>query len=125
MTTLATAARNAACDAVVDLVDAGPAAGKLKIYDGAVLAVTIILPDPAFGAAVAGVATANGLPLSANATAAVPAADNFEVTDSTDVVVFTGTVTATGGGGDLELNSTNIALGRPVSVTSWTHTQPA
>lgn len=33
-----------------------------------------------------------------------------------------GTVTATGGGGDLTLDNTNIAINQVVTVTSWTRT---
>ena len=76
---LATAARNAAADAVVDLIDAGSGAGTLKIYSGSVgttandtpagtLLATIAWGDPAFGAASSGVATATD-PVSVNASA--------------------------------------------------------
>lgn len=34
-----------------------------------------------------------------------------------------GSVTATGGGGDLTLDNTSIAVSQAVSVTSWTRTQ--
>ena len=74
-TRLPTAARNAACDAVVDLLDAGAGAGTIKIYTGSqpasandaasgTLLATITLSDPAFGAASTGVATMAGTPLS-------------------------------------------------------------
>lgn len=36
-----------------------------------------------------------------------------------------GTVTATGGGGDLTLDNTSIAAGQQVTVSSWTLTKPA
>lgn len=122
--TLSTKARNAACDAVVDLADEGAAAGKLKIKDAGVLLCTITLGDPAFGAAATGVATASGLPLSGVGVAAGDA-DNFDVTDSDDEVMWSGTVTATGGGGDLQLDNVSIAVDQNVNVTAWTHTQPA
>jgi hypothetical protein len=35
-----------------------------------------------------------------------------------------GTVTATGGGGDLTLNNTNIAIGQQVDITSFGKTMP-
>lgn len=123
-TTLSTKARNAACDAVVDLCDEGAGAGKLKIKDGTTLLCTITLADPAFGAASTGVATLAGTPRSGTGVAAGDA-DNFEVTDSDDEVMWTGSVTATGGGGDLTLDNVNIAVDQTVNVTGLTHTQPA
>ena len=90
---LSTAARNAAADAVAALIDQGAGAGKVKIYTTAfgTLLATFTMSDPAFGAAAAGVATAASLPKSttgaANGTAAV-----YEVTDSDDTQLWTGTV---------------------------------
>jgi len=61
-TTISTAARNAACDAIVDLLDVGSADanGDLVIQtSGDVEVATLALSNPAFGDAVGGVATAN------------------------------------------------------------------
>jgi hypothetical protein len=119
--TLSTAARNAACDAVVDLIDAGAAGGKLKIYtSGAALLVTITLSTTAFGAAATGVATLAGTPLSGTATGA-GTADNATITDDADTVILSGTLAAFG----ITLDNTSIAIGQTVIVTSGTHTQPA
>lgn len=120
--TLSTKARNAACDAVVDLADEGAGAGKLKIKDSSTLLCTITLSDPAFGAASTGVATAAGTPLSGVGVAAGDA-DNFDVTDSDDEVMWSGTVGV--GTGDLQLDNVSIAVDQVVNVTAWTHTQPA
>jgi hypothetical protein len=118
--TLSTAARNAACDAVVDLVDGGAGAGKLKIKASTTVLVTITLSDPAFGAASNGVATAAGLPLSASASAS-GTADNAEITDSADTVIISGTLAAMG----ITLDNTSINSGQTVNITAFTHTQPA
>lgn len=133
-TRITTARRNAACDSVVDAIDAGAGPGTLEIRSGAqpasandadagsVLA-TVTLPDPAFGAAASGTATANaitGVTGSAAGTAA-----HFRVKDSAGTVVLDGSVTATGGGGDMELNTTTISVGVDVDITSWTVTMPA
>jgi hypothetical protein len=128
---LSTTARSAAADAVVDLIDAGAAAGTLKIYSGSVgttandtpagtLLATVAWADPAFGAASSGVATATD-PASVNASA-TGTAGCFLVEDSNGNNVFDGTVTATGGGGDLTLSSTSLVSGSPVDITSFTYT---
>lgn len=122
--TLGTAARNAACNATVDLVDAGSGAGKLKIKDGGSVLATVTLDDPAFGNAATGVATAEGLPLAFTGSASGEA-DGYDVTDSDDNVIWSGVVTGTGGGGDLELDNVNIANGQDGEITAWTHTHPA
>lgn len=131
---LADAARDDATDAVVDLIDAGAGAGTIKVYTGSqpadaddaatgTLLVTITCADPAFGASSSGTATASAI---ADATpVANGTAGWFRVEDSNGANVFDGSVTATGGGGDMELNTTAITTSEDVSVTSFTYTTPA
>jgi hypothetical protein len=89
---LSTAARNAACDAIVDLIDAGASGtGYVEIRESTTVLVTIQLQDPAFGAAAAGVATLLGVPLSGTAGAAGDA-DNFIVYDDDDNQIWSGSV---------------------------------
>ncbi len=123
MSTISTGATNDACAATTARVDAGAAAGKLKLRaaDTTLLA-TFTMNDPAYGAPVAGVATANGFPKSVNAVAS-GIATNYEVTDSDDNVEISGTVGQ--GSGDVDLNNVNIVLGQQVTINSLTHTQPA
>lgn len=118
-----------ACDAIVDLVDGG----DLRIRTGAqpangddaasgTLLATFALGTPAFGGAADADPHADAV---ANAIADVNgaasgAAGYYEVRDSGGTVRWTGTVTATGGGGDLTIGDVNIVNGEPVSVTSWT-----
>lgn len=134
-TRLSDAAQNAAVDAVVDLVDAGSGAGKLRIYTGAqpadvddaasgTLLVDIALADPAFGSAAAGAAALASTPRSA-AASATGTAGWFRILDSDNVARIDGNITATSGGGDIELDNTSIASGQTVNVNSLTYTQPA
>jgi hypothetical protein len=59
------------------------------------------------------------------AAAAAGTAAHFRLLDSTGTTChWQGTVTATGGGGDLTLNNTVIALAQDVVITSWTITAP-
>ena len=123
-TTLETSARNAAANAVVDLVDAGAGAGTIEIQtSGDVEVATLTFSDPAFDDAAAGVATANAITSASSATGGTAA--KFVVKDSNGTAVFSGTVTATSGGGDIELSSTTIGAGSTVSLSSLTYTQPA
>jgi len=132
--TLATATRNAMCDAAVDLIDGGAGAGTIQIRSGSrpasandaatgTLLATVTLIDPAFGAASAGVATvANPAAVTAVATAT---ATWFRALDSNAATIFDGSVTATGGGGDLTLATTSITTGLSVDITGGTFTMPS
>jgi hypothetical protein len=134
-TRLAAAARNAAADAIADLADAGSGAATIKVYSGSQVAtgdtaesgtllVTFTLADPAFGAASSGVCTLASTPRSATG-AADGTAGWFRLEDSDGANILDGSVTATGGGGQLELNTTTISTGVSVSLTSGTITMPA
>lgn len=131
---LATSARTAMCDALVDLVDAGSGAGTIEIRTGSkpatpntaatgTLLATVTLADPAFGAAASGVATLTD-PAAVDAVAD-GTAGWFRALDSTGAAVFDGTVTATGGGGDLTLATTTVTTGLSIDVTGGTVTMPA
>ena len=139
-TKISNAAAIAECNGVVDLLDGGAGAGKIRVYGGtqpaggpdeAVGAQTLLaelaLSDPAFGNAVdaapGGRATANAITDDASADA-TGTATWFRALDSNNVAIIDGDVTATGGGGDLELNSVAISAGAQVSITSWTVTAP-
>lgn len=133
-TQIPTAVQNAMCDLAVDRIDAGAAAGTMQIRTGSppgpnaaatgTLLATITFSDPAFGAAAAGVATMSGAPLSTTAVAD-GTAGWFRIRDSDGTTVVDGTVTVTGGGGQLQLSSTTISTGLSVSIIAGTATQPA
>jgi hypothetical protein len=131
---LSTAARNAAVGAVAALVDADAGAGSIKIYTGAqptsandpasgTLLATVVLADPAFGAAATGTVTGTD-PASATAVA-TGTAGWFRLSDNSGDTVFDGDVTATGGGGTLELSSVSITSGGAVDITALSITMPA
>lgn len=131
---ISTAARNAACDGIVDLVDGGTGAGTVDIRTGAqpatpsdtatgTLLATVTLADPAFGNAATGVATATDpAPVTAVGTGT---AGYFRVKDSSGTAIMDGDVTATGGGGSMTLATTSITSGLSVDITSFTVTMPA
>ena len=121
-----TSVRNTLADTVVDLLDAGTtdANGDLVIMAaGDVEVATLALSNPAFGAASSGTATANAISDDTNATGGTAA--NFKMQDRDNGEVFRGTVTATGGGGDLELSSVSIGASDTVSISSFTYSASA
>lgn len=122
-------AANAACDAMAALANSG----KLRIYDGtqpanADTAITtqnllaeLTMNGTAFGAAVAGVATANAITSDASADA-TGTATWFRLTRSNGTTVIcdgsVGTADA-----DLVLNTTSIVAGAAVAVSAFTLTE--
>ncbi len=92
---------------------------------GTVLA-TFTLNSTAFGTPVTtsgdAVATANSIASTTGSAAGT--AGYYVMKDSSGTPVEIGTVTATGGGGDLTLDNTSIASGQTVSITSLTDTDP-
>lgn len=134
---LATAAQNAACNAVVDALDGGSAAGTIKVYDGSqpanantavssqTLLATFTLSSTAFGSASSGVATLASTPLSATAAATGTATWFRAASGGTGGVgtVFDGSVGTSSA--DLVLNTTSITSGNTVQITSGTVTCPA
>lgn len=132
-TRLSTAARNASANAIAALVDADAGAGTLKIYSGSqpatgdtaesgTLLATVAFAVTAFGAASSGVITATD-PAAVTGIAAGDAGW-FRVEDASGDNVFDGSVTATGGGGDLQLATVTISIGVTVDITNFTYTQP-
>lgn len=130
---LSTATQNAAADAVVDLVDvSGPGSIEIRTtprpatandaVSGTLLA-TVVLVNPAFGAAATGTAALTDPP------AVTAAADGqaawFRILDGAAATVMDGDVTATGGGGDLTLNTVTISTGLDVDITGGTVSMPA
>ena len=131
--TLPAAVRTAQCKALADRLDAGAGAGTIKIYTGSkpataddtatgTLLATVTLIKPAFGAPSSGVA--NLADPAAVTAVASGTAGWFRAADSTGATVMDGTVTATGGGGDLTLSTTSITTGLQVDITGGTLTQP-
>lgn len=128
---LGTTMRNNACNGIVDSIDQGSGAGKLKIYTGAqpgsvggtygTLLGTLPFSDPAFGDAATGVATANAITSDTNADAS-GTAGTFAITDSDDNVLCDGTCGL--GSGDLSFDNNVIVSGGTIACSSMTITQP-
>lgn len=123
-----TTIRNSITDLVVDAIDvSGP--GTIAFQDNTNTAVaTLTFANPAFDASGSaggnadGVATAN--PIVGDSDAAGGTVDRFVVFDGAGDSVFAGTVTLSGGGGDIFLSSLAVGATDTVELTSLTYTAP-
>jgi hypothetical protein len=127
---LSTAARNAACDGIVDGIDAGAGPGTIAIRTGAqptnvgdadtgTLLGTCTFSDPAFGAAASGVATASAITSDTSADAS-GTAGHFRIKDSTPAIHSDGTCGQ--GSGDLSFDNSVIVSGGVIAISSMTVT---
>lgn len=115
--------RTVIADAVVDRLDVGGTGTLVFDTSGDVEVATLTFSATAYGAAVGPTATANAITADASATGGTIAkAKQIGVTHGTVIMC---SVTATGGGGDIELNSVIVSAGQQVSVSSLTYTAPA
>lgn len=129
-----TPVRNALCDLLVDRFDAGTGPGEIEIWSGSrpdvnstpagtLLATVVLDATAAFGAAATGTATLTD-PGAVTATAD-GTASWFRGLDSAGATVCDGSVSATGGGGDLTLSTTTISVGLSIDVTGGSIAMPA
>jgi len=128
----------AGANAMWDKADDGASFGKIVIHTGGqpalngaltgTLLAEFTLSDPAFGAAAASgsgaVKTLAGLPKTDASAAATGTAGYGALLDSDDNVKLTGTVTASGGGGDFEIDNVSITITQEVQLTAYTGTLP-
>jgi hypothetical protein len=135
-TKISTAAAIAACNAIVDLLDAGAGPAYIEIRSGTgppdlsgastgTLLACCVCSDPAFGDAVdanpGGIATAN--PVNDDPSAATSGiAGYFRAFDSDANVITQGSAGETDA--DMILDTVNISGGGIVSVVSWTIRMP-
>lgn len=133
---LPVATRNATADTVAGLVDAGAGSGLVRVYTGAqpasadlaptgTLLATFTANDPSFGAAAAGTATLDVTPTLSTTGLAAGDAGWFRIVDSTGATVLDGSVTATGGGGDMIMSTIAVSVGLTLQLTAGTITMPA
>jgi hypothetical protein len=129
---LETSTRNSMLDAITTKVGASC---KIRIYSGTIPANCAAAITGTLLAELTGNATfapgASGGVLTLNAITQDSVADNsgtashFRIWDSGAATCYLqGTVTATGGGGDLTLNTVSVVANAIVSITSFTLTAP-
>lgn len=126
---MATALRNARLDAITTFAGNG---ALLRIYDGTkpatggaatTLLAELTCGSPFAAAAASGVLTLSAITQDASADASGTATWFRVVKADGTTHVLDGTVTASGGGGDLQLVTTTIVATQPVQVTSFTITE--
>lgn len=124
--TISTTARNTQADAICGLVDdgSGNPEGQFILMDsGDTEVATLTFSNPAFLAAASGVATADTITDDTSATGGTVAL--YKVVDRDGTEIWRGTVTNTGGGGDIEMSNVIVGAGDKISATLFTWTQPA
>lgn len=128
MATLTTAARNAACNAVVDLLDAGSTVTYPYVIfctSGDVeVAKCNFTGTTAFGSSNTGVATAGTIADDTDADGGVIATSHVFLKDQDNTTVVTCTI-ATTSSQDFQIASLTIGAGDTVGVSSLTVTMPA
>lgn len=123
-----TTARNAALDAIETAIGAsailkirsGSAPADCGTADSGTVLATLNLPSDWLAAASGGSKSKSGTWEDTSADAA-GTAGHFRIYASDGTTVhMQGTITATGGGGDMTLDNTSIASGQQVTITSFT-----
>lgn len=130
-TRLANATASAMASAAVALMDGGTidvrtGAQPASANDAATgtLLATFTLTNPAASGVLNGVVTYDADPDLETTGLAAGTAGWFRAKTAGGATVHDGAVTATGGGGQLELNSTAVSVGVAVRITAGTFTQP-
>lgn len=126
---LGTAARNAGCDAIVDLIDGGTGAGRLEVRSGSpptnvgdassgTLLATLTFPATAFGSASTGVAT-SAANIVSDTNAVGGTAGYFRVyagAAADTAALFQGSAGDSGDTPDLEFDNKVIVTGGTVAI---------
>ena len=128
------AVKNSALDTIKTAIDAGAGAGTIKIYTGTqptspadaittqTLLGTLTFSDPC-GTSASGTLTMSAITQD-SAADATGTATWARIADSTGATVCDVDVTATGGGGTLQFNTTSFVIGGPILISSFTITVP-
>lgn len=129
-----TAVKNSALDTIKTAIDAGAGAGTIKVYTGTqptsasdaitsqTLLGTLTFSDPC-GTSASGTLTMSAITQD-SAADATGTATWARIADSTGATVCDVDVTATGGGGTLQFNTTSFVIGGPILISAFTITVP-
>ena len=127
----ATTVKNSMLTPIRDAIDAGSGAGTIKIYTSRWLRFrltrsarrrllgTLTFSDPSGATPSGGVFTASAITQDSSADATGTAVW-ARIADSAGVTVVDVDITATGGGGAMQMNTTSIVIGGPISISALT-----
>jgi hypothetical protein len=104
---------------IKDAIEADPGAGNLIFKDDTATIATLVLDDDVTNGC--GTVAAERLtfgPITDEDSASAGTIDNFIITTNLNTEILYGTVTVTGGGGDITLSSVNIDAGDTISMSS-------
>jgi hypothetical protein len=122
--THASGVRDAIANAVKAAFEVGNSQeAQIVLRHGTTTIVTFDLASTPFGAASSGVITAGSMPRAATAVASGDL-DNFIAKDQGGTQVLSGSVTAVGMGGDIEVTNVSVATGQDCSLESLTYAAP-
>ena len=125
------AVKNAVLLPIKTAIDAGSGPGTIKFYTGTqptlpsdavvaqVLLGTVTFQDPSGPNPTSGAFTAATPLVQDSAADATGVATWARIADSTGATVCDVNVTATGGGGTIQLNTTSIVIGGPIIISSF------
>jgi hypothetical protein len=107
---------------ILELRSGAPPANCAAADSGTLLA-SITLPSDWLTAASNGAKTINNGPWTDSSANNTGTLGHYRLKDSGGTTCHEqGTITATGGGGDIEVDNTSVTAGQSVSITSWTRT---
>lgn len=118
------AARDDLANRIATLVNTGAGSNATLEFQtsGDVEVATCNFSATAFGAASSGTITANAIASDTDATGGTVA--KAVIKDKDGDIVLSGTVTTSGGGGDIIMSSLSVGAGDTVSASSLTYTAP-
>lgn len=109
--------------AILRIYSGAPPTQVSDAESGTLLAEFTLAADWA-GASAAGVKAMTGVPLSTTGVAAGTAGHYSIYASNGTTCHERGTITATGGGGDMTIDNTSIAIGQTVKITQFQKTMP-
>ena len=118
MTTLSVDCRAMMLDGLEDFMEVGASTANFTVYQGSTSLCVFPLAAAPFGAGNADSIVASSTPISSTGTEVAGKANRFVVTNQDGDTAFSGTISAIGGGGDIETPSVTVSAGLTQSLNS-------